>query len=253
MYKINSDAFRSQAYNSRVRFLILHYTAGNFASSIEILTGGNVSAHYLVPDPSDSTYNFDELQIFNLVSTSNRAWHAGVSNWGVRSNLNDQSIGIEIVNQSYVDSNKVLHFLPYNDNQIDAVIFLCKYILSRYSNIEPMYVLGHSDIAPGRKSDPGAKFPWHKLYQHGIGAWYEQSAVDKYIKSFNDSAIPDIKIIQEKLLKYGYHINVTGYMDLQTERCIAAFQMHFRAAKYDGKVDAETVAILFALLDKYYT
>ena len=102
MYKIDYNSYRSVAsFGHRVRFLVLHYTAQNFADSVKSLTGKSVSAHYLVPDPSEATYQaagFSGVRIFNLVDENERAWHAGTSQWGTRSNINDTSIGIEIVN-----------------------------------------------------------------------------------------------------------------------------------------------------------
>ncbi|WP_208431946.1 N-acetylmuramoyl-L-alanine amidase, partial [Bartonella bovis] len=102
MYQIDYNSYRSvKSFNRRVRFLVMHYTSINFKDSIIALTGSAVSAHYLVPDPSEKTYveaGFKDMRIFNLVDENERAWHAGVSSWAGRSNLNDTSIGIEIVN-----------------------------------------------------------------------------------------------------------------------------------------------------------
>ena len=162
MSPINTS-YRAKAFNNRIRFLILHYTAANFSSSIGALTGPNVSAHYLIPDISDPTYikaGFTDQQIFSLVDENHRAWHAGVSQWAERSNLNDTAIGIEVVNQATDDQGKFT-FPPYHPQQIAAIEQLAKDILKRYPDITPRNVLGHSDISIGRKSDPGAAFPWH--------------------------------------------------------------------------------------------
>ncbi len=97
-YSVNTR-YKSQSFNNRIRFLVLHYTAANFKTSLETLTKGNVSAHYLVPEgPMD-----DKRELFSLVPDDKRAWHAGTSAWQNRENLNDTSIGIEIVNLGYVD------------------------------------------------------------------------------------------------------------------------------------------------------
>ncbi|EAA7243110.1 N-acetylmuramoyl-L-alanine amidase [Salmonella enterica subsp. salamae] len=253
MYSIDYNSYRSvKGFNRRVRFLVMHYTAIDFKASITALTGPSVSAHYLVPDPSEKTYidaGFKDMRIFNLVDENERAWHAGVSSWAERSNLNDTAIGIEMVNLAS-DNNGVFVFPPYNPVQIDAIKELAANILQRYPDITPVNVVGHSDIAPGRKSDPGAAFPWKALYDTGIGAWYEESTMQHYLTQFSKS-VPSKADIVAKLKVYGYDIS-----DAETEigykNLIRAFQLHFRQKNYDGVTDAETTAILYALVDKYF-
>ncbi|WP_406604186.1 N-acetylmuramoyl-L-alanine amidase [Bartonella gliris] len=305
MYQIDYNSYRSvKSFNRRVRFLVMHYTSIDFKGSIAALTGSAVSAHYLVPDPSEKTYieaGFKDMRIFNLVDENERAWHAGVSSWAGRSNLNDTSIGIEIVNlatghaecfeETYtesgfkdmrdfnpVDKNEgarvgtplssgggslndrsvglgaVSHeeftFPPYNPIQIEAVKELALNILQRYPDIIPTDVVGHSDIAIGRKSDPGAAFPWKELYEAGIGAWYDDELKDHYQNKFRKD-FPDRANILAKLKQYGYDTLAActecGYKDL-----IRAFQLHFRQENYDGVLDVETAAIIYALVDKYF-
>ncbi|WP_321150908.1 N-acetylmuramoyl-L-alanine amidase [Aeromonas jandaei] len=110
MYQIDHRTYRSvKGYNRRVRFLVIHYTAIDFKASVTALTGTSASAHYLVPDPSDKAYleaGYKEMRIFNLVDEIERAWHAGVSSWGGRNNLNDTSIGIEMVNLAKDNNGK---------------------------------------------------------------------------------------------------------------------------------------------------
>ncbi|WP_336279420.1 N-acetylmuramoyl-L-alanine amidase [Bartonella sp. CB175] len=311
MYQIDYNSYRSiKSFNRRVRFLVMHYTSINFKESIIALTGNMVSAHYLVPDPSEKTYieaGFQDMRIFNLVDENERAWHAGVSSWAGRSNLNDTSIGIEIVNlatghsdsveETYVEAalkdvrvlnpvdknesilqtdidllaegdnisgtalqlkpvnlitynNDGFIFPPYNPTQIDAVKELALNILQRYPDIMPVDVVGHSDIAIGRKSDPGAAFPWKELYEAGIGAWYDDDLKDYYKEQFSKS-FPAKEDVLDKLRYYGYDTSIayteTGYKDL-----IRAFQLHFRQENYDGILDVETAAIIYALVDKYF-
>lgn len=254
MYQIDYNSYRSvKGYNRRVRFLVMHYTAIDFKSSITALTGPSVSAHYLVPDPSEKSYNeagFTEMRIFNLVDENERAWHAGVSSWAGRSNLNDTAIGIETVNLAS-DNNGVFIFPPYHPVQIDAIKELATNILQRYPDITPTNVVGHSDISPGRKSDPGAAFPWKELYDAGIGAWYEITTMQQYLMHFNTS-IPSKSDIIAKLRKYGYDVSEAG-TENGYKNLIRAFQLHFRQNNYDGIADAETAAILYALVDKYFT
>ncbi|MDF7788609.1 N-acetylmuramoyl-L-alanine amidase [Pantoea stewartii] len=255
MYKIDYNSYRSVvSFNRRVRFLVMHYTAETFKGSVTSLTGRSVSAHYLVPDPSESTYadaGFKDMRIFNLVDENERAWHAGVSQWSGRTNLNDTSIGIEIVNLA-TDNGGVFTFPPYDPIQIDAVKKLALNILQRYPDISPVNVVGHSDIAPGRKSDPGAVFPWKELYEAGVGAWYEEKTKLAYErKLINSKMLPDDLDAKEKLKRYGYDTSKAGTSQ-GFKNLIRAFQLHFRPENYDGILDTETWAILSALVDKYF-
>lgn len=255
MYKIDYNSYRSVAsFNRRVRFLVMHYTAENFAGSITSLTGSSVSAHYLVPDPLDKTYieaGFKDMRIFNLVDENERSWHAGVSQWGTRNNLNDTTIGIEIVNLA-TENGGIFTFPPYNSTQIEAVKELALNILQRYPDISPVNVLGHSDISPGRKSDPGAAFPWKELNQAGIGAWYDVKTKLAYEqKLVNSKLLPDAIDAKAKLKKYGYDISAAG-TESGFKNLVRAFQLHFRPENYDGVLDIETWAILSALVDKYF-
>lgn len=254
MYTIDYNSYRSvKGFNRRVRFLILHYTAGAFKGSVTALTGPSVSAHYLVPDPLDKTYTdagFKDLRMFNLVDENERAWHAGASVWGNRNNLNDTSIGIEIVNDASFDQG-VFTFPPYNVQQIEAVKQLAFDILQRYPDITPTHVLGHSDIAPGRKSDPGPAFPWKALYEAGIGAWYDEASKLHYQAQFN-LALPAKAEVLAKLRVYGYDVSQAG-TDSGYRTVLRALQLHFRPQHHEGALDAETAAILYALVEKYAT
>lgn len=252
MYQVDYNSYRSvKGFNRRVRFLIMHYTALDFGNSIIALTGSSVSAHYLVPDPSDKSYagaGFKDMRIFNLVDENERAWHAGVSSWAGRSNLNDTSIGIETVNLA-TDNNGAFTFPPYNPVQIDAIKELPLNILQRYPDITPVNVVGHSDIAPGRKSDPGAAFPWKELYAAGIGAWFDEETKHKYVEQFSH-ALPSKDDVTGMLKRYGYDTSGSG-SDTGYAQLIRAFQLHFRPCNYSGKLDTETAAILYALVEKY--
>lgn len=253
MFKIDYNSYRSVAsFNQRVRFLVLHYTAQNFVNSVKFLTGKSVSAHYLVPDPTDTGYQaagFNGVRIFNLVDENERAWHAGASKWGNRNNLNDTSIGIEIVNLAS-GNGEYITFPPFNPQQIEAVTQLAQNILQRYPDITPVNVVAHSDIAPGRKSDPGPQFPWRQLYHAGVGAWYDEATKQQYQQSYGSHGLPAQQQLLTLFAKYGYDISAAtgaeGYRQL-----VRAFQLHFRQQRYDGVMDVETAAILRALVDKY--
>ena len=235
----------SPNYNQRISSLVLHYTALNFEKSVQVLTDPKtqVSAHYLVPEKSIDK----ERKIFQLVKENQRAWHAGISHWQKKINLNESSIGIEIVNLGYTDKEDKRIWYPFTDYQIESVIELARSIIERYE-IHPTCVIGHSDIALGRKVDPGPLFPWKKLYEHGIGAWFDEKAL-----SFELNGEIDIKKLQTNLQTYGYAIEITGKLDDQTHTALQAFQMHFRARNYAGNADTETYAILENLIQKYFS
>jgi len=251
-YKISTEHYPAIGQDDRVRFLILHYTALDREASVRVLTQQEVSSHYMVTDVySDS--------IYLLVDESKRAWHAGKSFWKGINNLNFSSIGIEIVNPGYSGetqglSSNTKFFYDYPDFQIKKVAALAKDIIQRY-DIQPVNVLAHSDIAPQRKHDPGPKFPWKKLYdEYRIGAWYEEVQKNIYLTQFPYDKIEDyyfIESVQKDLENYGYEIQKTGVWDTQTQKVITAFQYHFRPENYDGVLDAETWAILKALILKY--
>ena len=242
-YNVTTDYYPSKTQDERVRFLVLHYTAINTELSLKVLTQKDVSSHYLIND-------YDDKQINLLVDETKRAWHAGISKWKGLDNLNFSSIGIEIVNLGNGTGGV---FQPYPDYQIKKVGELSRDIVTRY-NISPFNVVGHADIAPGRKPDPGPLFPWKKLYtDYGVGAWYDDADKYLFIQQYPWDTTSSVFItqVQTDLKKYGYEVPANGMIDTQTKNAIIAFQMHFRPEKYDGIVDAETWAILKALNKKY--
>jgi N-acetylmuramoyl-L-alanine amidase domain protein len=239
--KVDASSYNSQGQDYRQKFIILHYTAGNRDSSLKTLTENEVSAHYLVSD--------NKLEpVYSLVNENKRAWHAGVSDWKGRNNLNDTSIGIEIVNDGDVSGT----FVPYKDFQIKEVAVLVKYLADKYE-IPATNILGHSDIAPQRKSDPGPLFPWRELYtQYNIGMWYDNETKNNYEREYETKlSMTPVSDVQRELNKFGYGISITGSWDKQTKNVIKAFQHHFRPSNYSGEMDVETFAILKALNEKY--
>jgi N-acetyl-anhydromuramyl-L-alanine amidase AmpD len=254
----------SANHNSRINYLVIHFTSENFAESLRLLTQRTdrpVSVHYLVPETGDPTYPRNSMKIHRLVTEDRRAWHAGLSYWGGANSLNDTSVGIEIVNRSACVDNdpetdtptpedQTCTLLDYPEEQIELVIRLAADILLRNPDIDPVDVVGHGDIAPGRRVDPGPLFPWKRLYDHGIGAWYDDDTVARYYQEF-DKALPDLAIVQAALNAYGYQIDETCENDAQTRFVTRAFQMHFRPSDFSGNIDTETLAILFALIEKY--
>lgn len=231
-----------------IRFLVLHYTALDDKRSLRELTGGRVSTHYLIP--SQPRYKDKKPIIFQVVSEKERAWHAGKSEWNGYQGLNRHSIGIEIVNCGFKQEFIKKEWCPYHPLQIDAVIRLAKDIVHRYK-IQAVNVVGHSDIAPLRKEDPGPVFPWHELYEQGIGAWPDRATVNKYLAGRAPGIPASVISVQKALALYGYNIPQTGVLDSVTHKTIQAFQMHFRPSDVSGIPDAETEAIALALIEKY--
>lgn len=251
-YQVVKTYFPSVGQNFRQKYIILHYTALDNDKSVRVLTEQSVSSHYLVNDS-------DDKEIYQLVDENKRSYHAGISAWRSDAMLNDTSIGIEIVNTGYVtDASGAKVFPDFPENQIKKVAALVKDIADRYM-IPPTNILGHSDIAPTRKQDPGPKFPWKRLYEdYQVGMWYDDAVMQSFLSQINpetyplDSATTEfIYNYQLALKKLGYGIDANGRIDDATKKTIEAFQYHFRPEKYDGVMDAESWAILQALNQKY--
>ncbi|KAB0569632.1 N-acetylmuramoyl-L-alanine amidase [Pseudomonas palleroniana] len=250
---IIDSSFPSKDFNERngepVRQVVLHYTAAPFGSSLNTLTQGGVSAHYLLPDPNEPGYRasgYDELRVFRLVPEDKRAWHAGASHWGGRDNLNSRAIGIEIVNLAR-DDGGVFTFPAYPAAQVDMLIALLGDILGRYPQIGPADVLGHSDVAYWRKRDPGPQLPWRCLYEAGIGAWFDEATRAMYQRRFCLGLPPEVEV-ERAFQRYGYAPAKNRQAFEQRTR---AFQMHFRPRDYCGVLDGETCAVLYALNERY--
>ena len=217
-----------------VTCLILHHTAGSLPSSLEILQGKDpkhkVGVHYVVTDEP-------KPRVIRMVPENMSAFHAGKSAWGKINGLNQHSIGIEIINY---DGN----VYPYSEAQAEIIFALCDEIIKRHE-IKPWNVIGHSDVAVGRKVDPGSKFPWAKLASLGIGAWPLPNEVADNLKKKRNLS-PDH--VRSLLKAYGYNLEPG---DVGLKLGVEAFQRHFRSAKVDGVIDHESVAILEALLRRY--
>jgi N-acetylmuramoyl-L-alanine amidase len=246
---IADTRYHAPSADSRVRFLVMHYTQGNEARSLAVLTGDDVSVHYVVPD--NPPIENGEPVVYQLVPESERAWHAGQSEWQGTTELNAASIGIENVNVGPIDTPRGRTWQPYPPAQVDALVKLAKDIVTRYK-IPPTRVVGHSDIAPQRKTDPGPAFPWRTLYDNGIGAWPDDATVAQRLAGRDPKSLVDVAALQHKLQRYGYDVATDGVLDDKSRRVIAAFQMHFRPVDYAGNPDAQTDAIAAALLDKYF-
>jgi N-acetylmuramoyl-L-alanine amidase len=230
--------YTAKGQSSRARFLVLHYTVGDRASSLKTLTEQQVSAHYMVTDDPKPV-------IYNLVDETNAAWHAGNSSWKNYTQLNNSSIGIEIVNPGWKDTPNGRVYAPFPQSQIDAIIPLVRDIVTRH-HITPENVLGHSDIAPLRKQDPGPMFPWKQFADAGLVVWPDAARVAVVTPVFQ-AQLPDAAWYQKKLTAWGYGLVQSGNLDEQTRTVLSAFQMKYRPANIDGMPDVETAALLEAL------
>jgi N-acetylmuramoyl-L-alanine amidase len=217
---IESESLPSPNFDSRgeqaVDMLVLHYTGMKTAQeAIDRLCNAEakVSAHYVVDEDGS---------IYRLVHETMRAWHAGVSYWRGATNINQRSIGIEIVNPGHE-----FGYRPFPPAQMTAVQKLCRDILTRH-DIPGRNVVAHSDVAPARKEDPGELFGWKTMAAMGVGLWPEASA----------TLAP---AAQAELADYGYD-------PANPEKAIIAFQRHFRPHKLDGVWDEESAQLLAALL-----
>jgi N-acetyl-anhydromuramyl-L-alanine amidase AmpD len=342
-------------YNHRIKSIVVHYTVIDEDDSRTVLKQGGVSSHYLIPKEAKNG-----ADLWQLVALKERAWHAGKSYWQTRTNLDDTSIGIEIVNYGYglvqasgkivwpyqienkikqmlietvrkdksfyhllVQKNLLTAFLQdmmrdlvppgnrlaykkyilqnnikkyraitntlrekndpflniklndlydleqqgklvwdnFTPHQRSALVSLLKKLTKELEvkdknnklcvQIEPTAIVGHSDIAPGRKSDPGPRFPWEYLAKHGIGAWPDAQAVNTALKELSKDKKINIAWLQDNLHLYGYNIQTTKILDQQSKDAIRAFQWHFEPDNASGIPSLKTVALLEALLKKY--
>ncbi|KAA6103928.1 MULTISPECIES: N-acetylmuramoyl-L-alanine amidase [Pantoea] len=241
------SAHPAQGARPRIKVVVIHYTAEDFPSSLATLTDRNVSAHYLIPQQPPQKNGAGV--IWQLVPENQLAWHAGPSFWRGATRINDTSIGIEIVNDGYRRTLTGRQWQPFTAAQITALIALVRDISQRYG-ISPENIVGHSDIAPQRKQDPGPLFPWQQLARQGLGAWPDAATVQRYLANQPPDAPVECAALLTALQRYGYDVAAAQTPQMQ-RKLIAAFQMHFRPRDYRGEADAETLAIARALLAKY--
>jgi len=226
--KIKSLNYSIQNRNKKkIKFIVIHYTGMQSEGvSIKRLTSkkSQVSSHYLINR---------EGQIIKMVDEKNIAWHAGKSKWKNFISLNNQSIGVELVNKGHK-----FGYENFSKKQISKLILLCKTLIKKYK-IKKENILGHSDIAPLRKIDPGEKFPWKHLSKKKIGYWYNISR----LKNHNFNKVNLRKLFFMNLYKIGYR-----YFDLKKPlrhdlKVVKAFQRRFRQSKVNGLIDQESFQI----------
>ena len=215
-----SSNFDARPPETPIDMLVLHYTGMESAArALDRLCDpeARVSAHYVIDEDG---------QVTGLVGEASRAWHAGQAFWRGEADINGRSVGIEMVNPGHE-----FGYRDFPDPQMAALEDLAAKLLSRHP-IPARNVVGHSDVAPGRKIDPGERFDWARLAAAGIGLW-------PHAAPHADVEDADVRIM---LGAYGYDVADPG-------QAMTAFQRHFRPANLDGRADGETVGRLKALLD----
>ena len=215
--------------------LVLHYTG--MKTGLEALDRlrdpeAKVSSHYLVEEDG---------RVLRLVAEARRAWHAGVSFWRGRRNVNGDSIGIEIVNPGHE-----FGYRAFPEPQVESVIALVADIRTRW-DIEDRDVVGHSDIAPDRKDDPGELFPWKRLAEAGHGIWAEADPAPGDPLSEGAEGV-GVFALQAGLTRLGYDCPPSGKFDQATRETVTAFQRHWVQSRFDGVADGLTRARLMAVL-----
>lgn len=241
MHKIfhPSPNFDDRHHTDEISVLVMHYTGmTSMQAALDRLCDpqAKVSAHYLVDEDG---------AIYQLVEDEKRAWHAGISCWHGRAQLNDVSIGIEIVNPGHE-----FGYRPFPEAQMEAVAELSLPLLEKY-HIPPRNVVGHSDISPRRKEDPGEYFNWKWLAEKGVGVWPEVPMPRRPHEEilFYDQEGEDVAKMQKDLRDYGYHLLVDGYFGPKTKAVVIAFKRHFIQDQVDHHWDRRSAATLEVLLD----
>ena len=210
MFNSISNKYKSKNFDKRkkkISFIILHYTeTSNLEESIKILTSlkKKVSSHFVI--------DFNG-KVYNLVDLKYRAWHAGESKWQRSKDINSRSIGIEIVYPGENSGSK------YPNEQIDSLIKLLKFLKKKFK-IKNDKILGHSDIAPFRKIDPGIHFPWKKLAENSISLWVNEK---KNSKNLSETENTDLLI---NLKKLGYPYIVSDFKNDKNKQIINSFHRH---------------------------
>ena len=225
--------YQAVSQDSRVQFIVLHYTEIDFAHSLNRLTQEEVSSHYLI--------GAEPPKVYRLVDESRRAWHAGPSYWQGYTHLNSNSIGIEIVSLGN-GGDPGAAYAEYPEPQIELVIELVRDIERRHG-VRPDRVLGHSDIQPLTKQDPGPRFPWYQLALAGLIVWPDPDAVAAARVQY-ELHLPSVAWFQQHLSAHGFEVAQNGQLDAVTRAALSAFQMKYRPANYDGAPDAESAALL---------
>jgi len=231
-----SSNFNQRPQDAEIDMILVHYTGmRSEGESIKILLDPNskVSAHYLICESG---------KVIQMIDDELRAWHAGLSEWRGQKNVNDFSIGIELSNPGHEHG-----YRDFTKSQINSFIELTTGLKEKY-NIKNHRILGHSDVSPDRKMDPGEKFDWKFLASHQIGLWLKEEEKNSELvngfKEDNSFVTLPVRTAQENLKEIGYSVNVNGLFDEVTKKVVIAFQRHFCPENLSGILDKETFSLI---------
>ncbi|MDC0073247.1 N-acetylmuramoyl-L-alanine amidase [Alphaproteobacteria bacterium] len=239
---VKNLSYRSENFDNRkskIEMIVIHYTgmhSRDLALKKLCNRSSKVSSHYLIDEQGE---------IYYLVDESKRAWHAGFSSWFNESDINSLSIGIELVNPGHE-----INYLPFTELQMNSLEKLVLELKSRYSILKKN-IVGHSDVAPLRKSDPGELFDWDRLAKKGLAFSPDiEQKIKPLTAKYNDKG-ENVFIIQEALYLCGYKIIIDGLYGISTQKIVKAFQRRFRRILVNGNVDSQTSKILFSAVNSY--
>ena len=244
--KYKSLSFGIRKKDSSLNYIIIHYSAiKSYKEALSYLSErkNKVSSHFFINKSGE---------IFYLVDLKNRAWHAGRSYWKGIIDINSESIGIEMDN-----SGHHYDFENYNPKQIKSLIRLLKYISKRF-NINKQNVLGHSDISPYRKIDPGERFPWKKLNKNNLSFLpnkllrNKKNKIERYLEKKIDNRNKKYRLLY-MLNKIGYDIRAAKKDKKKYYMLIKAYQMHYRQSLVSGKLDLETYNLILSHYNEVLT
>lgn len=240
--------YKSKNFSSRssknIDSLVFHSTELPFEESLKMLLGYNlereVSSHFLI--------DLDGV-VYQLVNPLCKAWHAGESFWRGRAKINEYSIGFELVNVDLNGNKKHFSF-----QQMNSLILLCQKLIKEFP-INQKNIVGHSDIAPSRKSDPGKNFNWSLMARNNIGIYYDSKNIITTDQEGSNATLSDIPVrkIKNWLTTIGYKITDNDYFDNELEEVIIAFKRRFYQKEINSIINKEILAIMNNLAIKFST
>lgn len=237
-----SPNFDDRPSDKPIDMLVLHYTGmASAAAALDRMTDAEakVSAHYMIDEDGG---------LYVLVPEGKRAWHAGLSSWAGERDINSLSVGIELVNPGHPTEGYAGGYRPFPNPQMARLERLARDIVARHA-IPAHRVLGHSDVAPFRKCDPGELFDWERLARAGVGLASRAAPAQGPDLAPGDSG-DAVRRLQRDLARFGYGIEVTGHYDAATETVVTAFQRHYRRRLVTGLADGASQGVLADLLDQ---
>ncbi|AIL13603.1 N-acetylmuramoyl-L-alanine amidase [Candidatus Paracaedimonas acanthamoebae] len=262
--EVNRNHWDSRG-DQTIQSLVMHYTVCDYPTTMRLFTAnipdGRVSAHYVITEKEEVNAVKGGV-VTQLVPEEKRAWHAGASYWRGIQNLNASSIGVENVNKGFIESGGKRQWFAFDPDQIATLGQLSAGIVEKY-NISPENVVGHADIVPDKKSDPGILFPWEELYtQYGVGAWLTEK--ERSNPTFiSEGYLPKEPLPQgiseafflNALRAYGYQCPESAYITPAHEPVIKAFKAHFshnqKPDHYTATLDKTAMVWAWGLSAKY--